>query len=312
MLYEFSDVLRLIGPEQWSESHLAAGLVPLDALKGDFGARIGFHAGLVEECEKADERFRSAVESADGHIFALVSVQDIALDNGARDRFGLFVKKNLMLLVSLQDDDASIPLALEETARQINFKTASLERMISMFFERLLINDGRGLENFDDRIAQMEAKIENNETGKSFNGEILAFRRRLLLVRNSYEQLMDVFDAMLENESDLFSAKNLNHFRTARDKVARLSANAQQLRDSLVQVREAYMAALDYNANRIMKVFTVVTTVFLPLMLIVGWYGMNFKYMPELASRYGYPAVIVLSVAVVILSFVFFKRKRFF
>ena len=70
------------------------------------------------------------------------------------------------------------------------------------------------------------------------------------------------------------------------------------------------MAALDYNANRIMKVFTVVTTVFLPLTLIVGWYGMNFQHMPELSSRFGYPAVIVLSILVVVLSLLFFKKKR--
>ncbi len=70
------------------------------------------------------------------------------------------------------------------------------------------------------------------------------------------------------------------------------------------------MAALDYNANRIMKVFTVVTTVFLPLTLIVRWNGMNYKFMPELASRFRYPAVILLSVLVVVLSLIFFKRKR--
>jgi magnesium transporter len=95
-----------------------------------------------------------------------------------------------------------------------------------------------------------------------------------------------------------------------RDKVARLSANAQLLRESLVQLREAYMAALDYSANRIMKVFTVVTTIFLPLTLIVRWYGMNFRYMPELTSRFGYPSVIILSVMVVILGLLFFKKKN--
>lgn len=310
MLYEFAETLRRIEPEQVNDTRLSAGVVALDALRGDYGARIGFHAGLIEECEKPAERFRSAVEMTDSHLFAIVSMREVANVYGARDRIGLFVKKNLMLLVSLRDDDGSIPLALDEAARRVNLRTVSIERLICAFFERLMDNDGRDLESFDDRVAAMEAQIENGATGKSFNSEILSLRRRLLIVRNYYEQLLDIFDAMIENESDLFSAKNLYHFRTSRDKIARLSANAQILRDSLVQVREAYMAALDYSANRIMKVFTVVTTVFLPLTLIVGWYGMNFRFMPELTSRFGYPAVIVLSVLVVILSLVFFKRKR--
>jgi len=108
----------------------------------------------------------------------------------------------------------------------------------------------------------------------------------------------------------LFSDENAHFFRIMRDKVVRLSNNTQLLRDSLVQVREAYMAALDYSANRIMKVFTVVTTIFLPLTLIVGWYGMNFKFMPELAWRYGYAGVALLSVVVVIGGLLFFKKKK--
>ncbi len=310
MLYEFADTLREITPELIDENRLAAGVVTLDLLKDELATRVGFGASLIEECERTEGRFRSAVDMADGHLFAIVSVREISGDQDARDRVGLFVKKNLMLIVSLRDEDESIPAALEETVKRLNSKTVSLERLICAFFERLLSRDGSDLERFDHRVAEMEEQIEDNTTGKHFNSEVLALRRQLLVIRNYYEQLLDLFDAMLENEADLFAAKQLYHFRTARDKIARLSANAQLLRDSLVQVREAYMAALDYNANRIMKVFTVVTTVFLPLTLIVGWYGMNFRYMPELSSHYGYPAVIVLSILVVVLCLLFFKKRR--
>ena len=310
MLYEFSDTLKQIKLKELDENLLTAGVVTLDALKEGLAARVGFGAGLIEECERTEGRFRSAIDMSDGHLFAIVSVREISGEQDARDRVGLFVKKNLMLIVSLRDDDESIPASLEEALKRMNAKTATLERLICAFFERLLSRDGSDLERFDQRIAEMEEQIEDNTTGKRFNSEVLALRRQLLVIRNYYEQLLDLFDAMLENEADLFAAKQLYHFRTARDKIARLSANAQLLRDSLVQVREAYMAALDYNANRIMKVFTVVTTVFLPLTLIVGWYGMNFRYMLELSSPYGYPAVIVLSVLVVALCLLFFRKKK--
>ena len=310
MLYEFSETLKKVSPKQIDATRLTAGVVSLDLLKDGLGAKVGFGVGLIEECERTEGRFRSAVDMADGHLFAIVSVRELSDEQDARDRVGLFVKQNLMLIVSLRDEDESIPAALEETLKRLNSKTVSLERLICAFFERLLSRDGSDLERFDHRVAEMEEQIEDNTTGKHFNSEVLALRRQLLVIRNYYEQLLDLFDAMLENEADLFATKQLYHFRTARDKIARLSANAQLLRDSLVQVREAYMAALDYNANRIMKVFTVVTTVFLPLTLIVGWYGMNFQHMPELSSRFGYPAVILLSILVVVLSLLFFKKKR--
>ena len=114
MLYEFSDILRQIEPEQLDDNRLTAGVAALDDLRGSLGARIGFGAQMLEECEKPEGRFRSAVDMSDGHLFAIVSVREISNIYGAKDRVGLFVKKNLMLLVSLRDDDESIPLALAE------------------------------------------------------------------------------------------------------------------------------------------------------------------------------------------------------
>ena len=82
------------------------------------------------------------------------------------------------------------------------------------------------------------------------------------------------------------------------------------LLDYTNQIRDTYQSRLDVKQNRIMTVLTVVTTVFMPLTLIVGWYGMNFKYMPELNSVWGYPIVIGVSVLIVVVSIVFFKRRK--
>ncbi len=310
MLYEFTDKRKEIDWSAIDETRVSAGVISFAEFRETAEARFGFYSSSMEDWDKPDIRFRSTIEVVNGYLFCVVSLRDVSNVYGARDRVGLFLRKNLLLLVSVKDDDESISRAFEEAMRRINPTSASIERLICVFFDLILAQDGRDLESYDNQIAKMEAQIESGATGKSFNSEILSLRRRLLIIRNYYEQLLDIFDAMAENEMDIFVAKNLHFFRAMRDKIARLSANAQLLRESLVQVREAYMAALDYNANRIMKVFTVVTTVFMPLTLIVGWYGMNFKFMPELTSKYGYPAVIVLSVIVVIVSFVFFRRKK--
>lgn len=76
--------------------------------------------------------------------------------------------------------------------------------------------------------------------------------------------------------------------------------------------REACQAQIDLEQNRLMRAFTVITALFLPLSLIAGWYGMNFTHMPELDWRYGYPAVIVLSALVCVILLVWFRRRRWF
>ena len=85
----------------------------------------------------------------------------------------------------------------------------------------------------------------------------------------------------------------------------------QSLRESVAQLREAYQSQLSIQQNDLMKIFTVVTAVFLPLTLLVGWYGMNFSNMPELSWKYGYPAVIVISLVIVMICLWIMKKKKF-
>ena len=88
-----------------------------------------------------------------------------------------------------------------------------------------------------------------------------------------------------------------------------LTDNVKNLREYVTQVREAYQAQIDIEQNRIMKVFTIISGIFLPLTLLVGWYGMNLR-MPEFRWTYGYPLAIILSVVIVIVCLIFFKRKK--
>ena len=77
-----------------------------------------------------------------------------------------------------------------------------------------------------------------------------------------------------------------------------------------MQVRDLYHGQLEVRQNHTMTLLTVVTTIFMPLTLIAGWYGMNFRYMPELEWRWGYPIVIAVSIVIVVVSLIFFKKKK--
>ena len=83
------------------------------------------------------------------------------------------------------------------------------------------------------------------------------------------------------------------------------------LREYAGQISEIYQAQIDIYQNKVMKILTVVTTIFLPLSLLAGWYGMNFKYMPELAWPYSYPMLTAASLVIVIFSLYILKKKNF-
>ena len=120
--------------------------------------------------------------------------------------------------------------------------------------------------------------------------------------------MVDFAKNLEENENGYFRKKQISYFDTIEDRADRLMNKTAQLLEYAEQVKDAYQSRLDARQNRSMQFLTIISTIFLPLTLITSWYGMNFQNMPELQN--GYPAVIFLSVLVIILCIWIFKIKK--
>ena len=137
---------------------------------------------------------------------------------------------------------------------------------------------------------------------------MMSVRKQLLILRGYYDQMREMGKAFEENENRFFAKKHLKYFGTISDRAERLIGKTIHLIDYAQQVRDAYKAQVDEEQNRNMQVLTIISTIFLPLTLITSWYGMNFKDMPEL--EHGYPFIIGLSISVIILCIIIFKKKK--
>ena len=127
-------------------------------------------------------------------------------------------------------------------------------------------------------------------------------------LRSYYDELMDLGRELETNENGFFAKKQTKYFGTVTDRADRLMSKAVHLLEYAGQVRDAYQGYVDARQNANMQFLTVISTIFFPLTLITGWYGMNFQNMPELRS--GYPGVIFAGVLVVLLLILYFKRKK--
>ena len=141
--------------------------------------------------------------------------------------------------------------------------------------------------------------------------EIIDLRKRLRVLKNYDEQLLRVLDQLIQNENHLFDEKTLRLFKMLYRHTERQFQNVLNLRESVAQVRESYEAEVDISLNMTMKFFTVVTTIFLPLTLVAGWYGMNFD-MPEYGWKYGYLFVIAVSFVFILSGILYFRKKKWF
>lgn len=124
-----------------------------------------------------------------------------------------------------------------------------------------------------------------------------------------YIILMDICRA-LSKEKTFMNDANKELLENLCDQILTLSNESQQIWEYTSQIRDVYQQKLSVNQNNIMKVLTIVTTIFMPLTLITGWYGMNFEYMKELHWKYGYPLLFGISVLVVGILCIIFKKKK--
>jgi len=183
---------------------------------------------------------------------------------------------------------------------------------LSDFLTALTAEDVYALEKIENMITLLEESLlKQLKAKKESASRIISLRRDLLKIKRFYEQLALVTNELSENRCDLFNCTVQKRYDYLLRRTDRLVSAVGQLREYITQVREAYQAQIDIEQNQIMKVFTVITTVFLPLTLIVGWYGMNLQ-MPEFGWSFGYPFVIMLSIAVCAVSVIIFKLKKWF
>ena len=166
------------------------------------------------------------------------------------------------------------------------------------------------IQQLEDRTAALEQAVLGDET-ETFIDSMSELRKEFNRRGRYYAQLGEMAATLEENAAERFSEAEMKRIACLARRARALREETQMLREYASQVCSEYQSQVDIAQNRIMKVLTIVTTLFLPLSLIAAWYGMNFEHMPELQWAYGYPTVIALSVLVVAVCLIWFKKRHY-
>ena len=312
MFYEFGpDGMKLIEEKNIDDGKITAGYITLSRLK-DCYRKFGFSRSTVDTCQQETRYFRSGIEVYEDYSFCTVTVTDASHPQQDEDCVALYIKKNLLLVVDVFDRDMSTERNFKSALNRYPAAGVTLERLIYAFLDSLISRDNRVLEEMEFRIHKLEENIfdGNEDNNEDFNRALLSFKTDLLYLRNYYVQFMDLGQELYNNENDLFAGERLLYFRIFREKAERLMSNVTMLSDNVFQLREAYQSMLDVSLNQTMKVLTVISSIFMPLTLITGWFGMNFVNMPMLKWQLGIPAVVAMSAAVVVGMVILFRKKK--
>lgn len=207
-------------------------------------------------------------------------------------------------------DDGYAQKLIDQIIKTKKWRFPSLERFIFDFLEQITDQDLAMLEGYEAELDKMEEDIQGGKDTQNIIERLLDLRSALQYLRLNYEQLSDLTQELEENENNFFKEENLRFFGLYGNRITRLLGIVNSVKEHTIQVRELYHTSLEAKQNRLVAILTVIATIFMPLTLIAGWYGMNFVYMPELQYKYSYPIVIGISIAIVVGCIVYFKKNK--
>lgn len=308
MFYQFTDVMSEIDADSIDEKLLTVGYVNGSELSKIY-ERFGFAESTVETCRRPTRYFRSGVELYDNYTFTELRIIDIESED---DCVALYVRKNMLVIVDVADKDGSTKSKFMSALKRYPPENVTLEKVIFAFFDSLVSGDIKILEDIGLQISALEEQLHEDSVDESFNTLLFEKKKLLLGLRNYYEQILDITESIEENENDIFATDHLMYINNITKRVERLREDVDSLKNGIEHLQDAYSSYLDAKLNNTMKIFTVITSIFFPLTIIVGWYGMNFETMPEFSWKYGYLYVIVLSVITAGVLAVIGKKKKWF
>jgi magnesium transporter len=164
-------------------------------------------------------------------------------------------------------------------------------------------------EQLGERIEGLYEDLITTPTPEAFH-EIQKLKQEIIFLRKSIWPLRELISALERGESSLISDSTGIYFRDVYDHTIQVIDTMETFRDLISGMVDIYLSSVSNKMNEIMKVLTIIATIFIPLTFITGIYGMNFKYMPELEWRWGYFGVWIGMVVIISGMIIYFRKKR--
>ena len=301
MIFKFGGQLIPTDMEQWEADPVPAVFVT-DSRHAE---QVLAKAGIIYENEIQISKIGFCrLESQQDCVVGTLCIPKLLDVLGSRYRMYFFVNRTNMVIVD--DEDFSIRL-IRRIQQKKTHQGETKERFLYNYIAEFMSRDLEMLVAYERRLLRMEEEVSQEHTA-NFQSKLMPIRRELLNLRSYYDEMMDLSRELEENENGFFLKKQLKYFGTLTDRADRLMSKTGHLLEYAQQVKEAYQAQIDAKQNSNMQFLTVISTIFFPLTLITGWFGMNFQNMPGLKD--GYPWVVALSIVVIGICLIIFKKKH--
>lgn len=217
-----------------------------------------------------------------------------------------FLEKGCLLLVG---DVPEMTAALEKINRSSKALKTPGQVLFSLF-EFLLQGDEDVIDETDSRLDQMEDMLLRDALSDDFEVQLLQNRKQLTSLNRYYQQLLELLSTLASCPFPSVDKESRRLFGYLKNRVEIYHMEVQKLKEQLESLRDHYQLMHNEHQEEAVRFLTIATSVFMPLTLLTGWYGMNFSTMPELYWKYGYLVVILVAILILAVELFLFKKKK--
>jgi len=268
--------------------------------------RFNLHPLAVEDV--AHKGQSPKVDDYSDYLFTVVHSVKYAEEKILIEEVFLFVSDRW--LISIHSDNRQMNEVFTRMLKTTTISTQVRGHDFLYYFliDKIVDDYSTILNELEEKIAVLEEQVEENPT-KEMLHEMDGLRRDLITIRRSLWPTLKLVGDVLRGIFPLVSDQNMVYFRDVRDHLTQLIDLIEVYHGRVNSVGQLYLASVAASTNQVMKVFTVLATIFLPPTLIASIYGMNFAHMPELRWEVGYPISLMLMFLVSIIPIAYLKKK---
>jgi magnesium transporter len=273
------------------------------------GNRCGLHPLLLEDVLNINQRPK--LEEYDGAVAVIVNAlgYDKERDQVAKEQVGLVLGPGFV--ISFQERDTGLFDSVKQRIRTSkgHIRHSGPDYLLYALLDSIVDTYFEAIEAVQDQLESIEADLLSNPTHDTLRA-IQQMKTETMILRKSIWPVREMAGRLERGDFALIEHSTLLYLRDIYDHSIQAADTTESLQEVLAGMLEIYLSSLSNAMNAVVKGLTLVATIFLPLTLLVGIYGMNFDYMPELQVKWAYPAVWIVMIGTTVGMLVYFRRKR--
>lgn len=272
-----------------------------------FGKQFSLHPLLLEDIANTDQRPK--LDDYEAYFFLVMKMltltdhRDIIVE-----QVSLVLGRNFVLSFQENGSDVFQPVRERLRGGKGRLRQAGADYLLYSLVDAIVDQYFAVLEFLGEKIEALQQVVVADPKPETLN-EIHGLKRQLLFLRRAIWPLRDVMNNLSRSDCPFFQRQTKVFFRDVYDHVVQIVDTIEILREMVSASLDIYLSSVSYRLNAVMRVLTVITTIFMPLSFIASIYGMNFDHMPELKSSWGYPSVLAVMALVGIGMLVGFRKK---